>query len=93
MKWPLDVYTDSTGACSFQWNSCARSQLRGCFDRRSDWIEEMRDQGVISAIHIDKEKNMADIHTKCLSTKEFIRQRDSILKCQNSGVVPTLGVL
>ena len=53
----------------------------------------MRDQGVISAIHIDKEKNMADIHTKCLSTKEFIRQRDSILRCQNSGVVPTLGVL
>ena len=40
---------------------------------------------------------MANIHTKCLSTKEvnqFIRQRGerySILRCQNSGVVPTLG--
>ena len=53
----------------------------------------MRDQDVIVAIHVSKENNLADIHTKCLSTKEFVRQRDSILQCQNSGVVPTLGVL
>ena len=30
IQWPLPIFTDSDGAMSYQWNSCAKSKLRGC---------------------------------------------------------------
>ena len=45
-------------------------------------MDEVRNQEKIVAVYVSSETNMADIHTKCLETKEFVRQRNRILNSQ-----------
>jgi hypothetical protein len=91
LEWPLVVKTDSDQALSFQWDSVARSKLRGCIDKREKWVEELRDRDRVVAVSVDTKYNMADIHTKCLATSEFKRQRDRIMNSQLSRGMSILG--
>ena len=77
--WPLPIFTDSDGALSFQWNPCPKSKLRGCIDRRSDFVLELQNMSKIATVLIPSKQNMANIHTKCLSTKDFKEERDAIV--------------
>ena len=79
VQWPLPIFTDSDGALSFQWNSCPTSKLRGCIDRRSDFVLELQDMTKITTVLVPSKANMANIHTKCLTTKEFKEERDAIM--------------
>ena len=77
--YPLRVATDSSGAYSFKGDMCPTSKLRGCFDYRAKWVRELVDDKEIELYLVKDEANLADIFTKCHSTKEFRRRRDLIL--------------
>ena len=91
IEWPLVVKTDSDQAISFCWDSAKKSKIRGCIDKRLAWVDEVRDREKVVAVYVRSEDNMADIHTKCLETKEFMRQRDRILSSQLQRGVFILG--
>ncbi len=76
--YPIRVQTDSTGARSFQRDTCPSTKLRGCFDFRERWIEELRDQQEFSTELVPDCSNLADIFTKCLSNVEFVVRRDQV---------------
>jgi hypothetical protein len=76
--YPIVVQTDSTGARSFQRDTCPSTKLRGCFDFRERWIEELREQREFSTELVSDSNNLADIFTKCLSNVEFVVRRNQI---------------
>ena len=49
ISWPLKIITDSNGAYSFQKDNVSKSKLRGCIDRRDNWVAEVQDAGSINA--------------------------------------------
>jgi hypothetical protein len=71
VKWPFEVLSDSTQAVSFQGATAPNSKLRGCFDLREAFVQELRDQTVVKSRHIPRELNMADMLTHCLSGPIF----------------------
>lgn len=71
VKWPLELKTDSMQARSFQHNTSPNSKLRGCFDIRDSFIQELRDKNVITSTYIKRTMNVADLLTHCLSQTSF----------------------
>jgi hypothetical protein len=59
--YPIIVLTDSTGARSFQRDTCPSTKLRGCFDFRERWIRELREQKEFSTELVSDLNNLADI--------------------------------
>ena len=73
VSWPFVVNCDSKQAISFQQDTCPKSKIRGSFDLREDWVEELRDQKIVQMSKIEGTKNCADIMTKCMPTWKFLR--------------------
>ncbi len=71
VKWPFQICSDSTQAVSFQGATAPTSKLRGCFDLRQAFVQELRDQNVVTSKHIPRELNMADLLTHCLAGPIF----------------------
>ena len=82
--YPIQVLTDSTGARSFQRDTCPGTRLRGCFDFREKWVEELREQGQFSTELVSDSSNLADIFTKCLSNVEFVLRRGLVVDFQGA---------
>jgi hypothetical protein len=82
VTWPMVLQVDSEAARSFQGDTCPKSKLRGCFDLREKWVEELRSWDQISTVHVQGTENMADMFTKCLKTGDFIRARKRVLDYQ-----------
>ena len=84
VEWPFVLQTDSKQAVSFGDESCPRSTVRGSFDWRVDWVNEVRDRNQVVLEHVYGEYNHADIMTKCMKGPEFQRRRNAIAKqgCQ-----------
>jgi hypothetical protein len=80
--YPIQVLTDSTGARSFQRDTCPGTRLRGCFDFREKWVEELREQGQFGTELVSDSNNLADIFTKCLSNVEFVLRRGLVVGYQ-----------
>ncbi len=76
--YPIIVQTDSTGARSFQRDTCPSTRLRGCFDFRERWVDELREQKTFCTEIVTDQNNMADIFTKCLGNVEFTLRREQI---------------
>ena len=49
------------------------SRLRGCFDLRSAWVKELQDAGLVKAVKVATDLNIADLLTKCHSTSTQTR--------------------
>jgi hypothetical protein len=81
-EYPILVQTDSSGARSFQGDTCPSTKLRGCFDFREKWVAELRSQGDFKTDLIPERQNLADIFTKCLSNLDFVVRRDQIINFQ-----------
>jgi hypothetical protein len=73
VAWPFVMYSDSTQAVSFQKATAPNSKLRRVFDMRDTSVKELRDQGIVKAIHILRDLNVADMLTHCLSGPNFQR--------------------
>ena len=71
VHWPMSVCTDSAGAKSFKEDSCPTSKLRGSFDYREDWVEELRQADEIKIQKVTDQDNISDVFTKCKATYKF----------------------
>ena len=70
---PLAVQVDNSQAKSFAEGTCVHSKLRGTFDVRAGWVEELRKDGEVMVKKIATEDNFADLLTKTHSTAAFQR--------------------
>ena len=78
VQWPLVMKTDSTQARGFQHDNCPK--LRGCFDLRDAWVNELREKGVVQTQKIPRKLNLADMMTHCLSRCTY---NESVKRAQN----------
>jgi hypothetical protein len=82
----------STGSV---WRECLAgvsgpsTKLRGCFDFREMWVEELRQKGDFKTELFSDSSNLADIFTKCLSNVDFVVRRQQIVEFQQSRVYET----
>ena len=83
-EYPILVQTDSSGARSFQGDTCPSTKLRGCFDFREKWVSELRSQSDFKTQLIPELQNLADIFTKCLSNSDFVVRREQIIRYQDA---------
>ena len=67
----VTIYTDSKGARSFQSSTTLDSRLRGYFDLREAWVEELRDQGRVILQKVEGKQNLSDLLTKLLRPSTF----------------------
>ena len=74
VHWPMSVCTDSAGAKSFKEDTCPTSKLRGAFDYREDWVEELKQAEEVKIVKVTDADNISDVFTKCRATYQF-RQR------------------
>ena len=76
---PFCVKVDSTQAKSFAEDTCAKRKIRGSFDMREAWIQEVRDDTVAENEQVDTSINLTDLFTKCLPRLKFVDMMDRIL--------------
>ena len=79
LEWPFVLQTDSKQAVSFVGETCPRSTVRGSFDWRLDWVNEIRDKSQVVLKHVYGAENLADIMTKCFKGPKFAMKRKAIL--------------
>ena len=47
------------------------SSLVGVYDMRDDWVQTLRDQGLVRVRYVKGQANKANVLTKCLSSGAF----------------------
>ena len=67
VQYPFHVLVDNSAGVSFQGATCPASKLRGIFDIRAQWVQDLQNESTVQAVKVDTTKNLADIFTKCLS--------------------------
>ena len=59
-------YVDNAAAVSHQHITCALSKLRGGYDQRQNWIQELENEKEIGAVKIETAKNLADLYLSAM---------------------------
>ena len=90
VKKPYQINVDNKSAISFQKCMNPDSKLKGVFDLREAWVQDLIDTSVIKAVKIGTEKNLADMLTKPLEAK-VRRQLDKELMRQVQAAMAPLG--
>ena len=67
IDWPVKIKVDNKAAVSFQNNMAPDSKLKGIFDMRLGWLQELHDKNKFKAVKIATDKNLADELTKPLA--------------------------
>ena len=67
INWPVNLNVDNAAGESFQHATCQASQLKGIFDMREEWVQDLQNEKKWKAVHIDTKLNIADMFTKCLA--------------------------
>ena len=70
---PLRIKVDNKQAESFAKATCMVSRLRGIFDLRDKWVQELRDAKQVQVTYVNGNANLADLFTKCLASGPFHR--------------------
>ena len=73
---------------SFQHSTCGVSKLKGVFNLREAWVRELKDEGLVNAVHVDTTTNLADMLTKGLKAEVrtqlenyLLDRSQSVAKC------------
>ena len=66
IHWPVDIHVDNKAAVHFQKNMSPDSRLKGIFDMRQGWMQELHDRDKYKTVKIHTSKNLADELTKPL---------------------------
>ena len=67
VTYPFPILVDNAAGVSFQGATCPASKLKGIFNIRQHWVQDLQDMAVTKAVKVDTTKNIADVFTKCLS--------------------------
>ena len=86
VKYPFELQEDNAATVSFQQSTTPYSKLRGVYNLRHNWVAELRDKGVVTAVKVHTDKNVADLFTKC---HEWHKMK-KLLKLINLDVEPNL---
>jgi hypothetical protein len=86
VKYPFQLQEDNSAIVSFQQSTTPYSKLRGVYNLRHNWVAELRDKGVVTAVKVHTDKNIADLFTKC---HEWHKMK-KLLKLANLDVEPNL---
>ena len=68
---PVVVQVDNLQAKTFQEGTCVQSRLRGTFDLREAWVQELRQRHEIKVEHVSTVNNYADLLTKVHKTSRY----------------------
>ena len=68
---PICIKVDNLQAKSFARGTCDETKLRGTFDIRSDWVQELRDAKEVQVDYIHTSNNYADLLTKSHTPVRF----------------------
>ena len=66
--WPAVIQVDNTAALSFQKATKANTKLKGVYNLRDKWVQELRDDSKIVTKKVDTAVNVSDVLTKCLTS-------------------------
>ena len=66
VKWPATIKVDNKAAISFQKVTNPASKLKGVFDLREAWVQELQEASSVVAEKVCTTLNLADMETKCL---------------------------
>ena len=69
---------DNDAARAFADDTCVKSNLKQ-IDCRQNWVKILRDKTICKCVRVDTKDNLADIFTKILYPKDFIRLRNEIM--------------
>ena len=87
VEWPFTVQVDSKQAKSFQFDTCPNSRIRGSIDMRKNWVDELRNQKIITTEHVRKENQLADILTNPLKGPDFKRMMSKVVNFQSQEIL------
>jgi hypothetical protein len=65
VKYPFKMLEDNAATVSFQKSTTPYSKLRGVYNLRDNWVQELKDKNVVSAVKVHTDLNVADLFTKC----------------------------
>ena len=65
------MHVDNKGARYFQSSCTLDSRLKGYFDLREAWVQELRDKSQVSVEKVTGKDNFADLLTKPLKPSRF----------------------
>ena len=83
VKWPMEILVDNAAGVSFQKSTNPNSKLKGIFDMREEWVNELRDKKKVTAVKVSTDKNIADMMTKCLSASVRNNLEKEVLRITN----------
>jgi hypothetical protein len=64
-KLPIQIKEDNQATISFQKATKTTTKLRGIFNLRWHWVQELRDIAKVIAVKVHTDDNLADLLTKC----------------------------
>ena len=76
---PFTLQVDNQAALAFVYNTVQRSRLRH-IDCRMEWVKAIRNQDIMTAVHVSSELNLADLFTKILVTDRFQYLRNRMMR-------------
>jgi len=69
VTWPMVLHVDNAAGESFQHSTCGTTKLKGIFNLREAWVQELKNEAQVNAVHVDTTKNLADMLTKGLKAE------------------------
>ena len=85
-KYPIEINEDNQAAVSFQKSTTPYSKLKGVYNFRDKWVQELKDMNEISAVKVDTLYNVSDLLTKCHQPSAMMK----LLKLMYCGSGPDL---
>ena len=71
--YPTDIKVDNQSGVHFQNKMNPASKLKGVFDLREKWVEELQNRRIITAVKISTSVNLADQLTKPLPGRKLMQ--------------------
>jgi hypothetical protein len=85
-KYPIEMKEDNAAAVSFQGSTTPSSKLRGVYNFRDKWVQELKNEKIVRAVKTPTDENAADLLTKCHQS----RRRRKLLSLLNCEAEPSL---
>ena len=80
VTWPAQVKCDNSACIQFQHNNTSDTKLKGAIQLRDNWVQELRKDGIVTAVKVPTDLNLADMMTKCLSYATRKRLDDELVR-------------